>query len=116
MVFQTRYGHHEFLVMSFNLTNASAFIDIMNRVFQNYLDSFVIVFIYDILVYSKNECDNMGQLRVELQTLKEHQLFAKYIKCECWLRSVKFLSHIISSDGAMVETRKTEAVKNCPTH
>ena len=73
MAFRTRYGHYEFLVMSFGLTNApTAFMDLMNRVFRNYLDSFVIVFIDEILVYSKNEYDHMGHLRVVLQTLKEH--------------------------------------------
>ena len=79
--FRTRYGNYEFLVMSFSLTNASAaFMHLMNRVFQNYLDSFVIVFVDGILVYSKNEGDHMVHLRVALQTLKEHQLFAKYSK------------------------------------
>ena len=86
----------------------------MNRVFQKYLDSFVIVFIDDILVYSKNENDHMGHLRVVLQNLKRHQLYAKYSKCEFWLRSVTFLGHIISSEGVEVDLRKTEAVKNCP--
>ena len=100
MAFWTRYGHYEFLVMSFGLTNAlAAFMDLMNSVSQNYLDSFVIFFIDDILVYSKNEGDHMGHLRVVLQTLKGHQLFAKYIKCEFWLRSVTFLGHIISREG-----------------
>ena len=95
----TRYGHYEFLVMAFGLTNAPvAFIDLMNKVFQNYLDSFVIVFIDDILVYSKNASYNMGHFRVVLQTLKKHQLFAKYSKCDFWLRSVTFLGHIISSE------------------
>ena len=73
MAFRSRYGHYEFLVMSFGLTNApTTFMDLMNRVFQNYLDSFVIVFIDNILVYSKNEDDHMGHLRVVWKTLKEH--------------------------------------------
>ena len=73
MAFWTRYDHYEFLVMSFGLTNApAAFMDLTNKVFQNYLDSLVIVFIDDILVHSKNEGDHMGHLRVVLQTLKEH--------------------------------------------
>ena len=80
--FQTRYGHYEFLVMSFGLTNAPVvFMDLMNRVFQNYLDSFVIVFSDDILVYLKNEGDHMNHLRVVLHVIKEHQLFSKYSKC-----------------------------------
>ena len=75
MTFQTRYGHYEFLVMSFGLTNApTTFMDLMNMVFRNYLDSFVIVFIDDILVYSKNEGEHMGHLRVVSQVLKEHQI------------------------------------------
>ena len=79
--FQTRYGYYEFLVMSFGLTNAlEAFRDQMNKVFRNYLDSFVIVFIEDILVYSKNEGDYLSHLRVVLQTLEEYQLYAKYSK------------------------------------
>ena len=111
--FCTRYGHYEFLVMSFGITNApTAFIDLMNRVFQNYLDSFFIVFIDDILVCSKNEDDHMGHLRVVLQTLKEHQLYAKYCKCEFWLRSVAFLGHIISSEEFEVDPRIMEEVKN----
>ena len=96
MSFQTRYGHYEFLVMSFGLTNASTtFMDLMNKVFWNYLDSFVIVFIKEILVYSKNEGEHMDHLGVVLQVLKENQLFAKCCKCEFWLRLVAFLGHII---------------------
>ena len=79
--FLTRYGHYEFLVMSFGLTNApSAFMDLMNRVFQSYLDSFVIVFIDKILLYSKNEGEPMDHSRVVFNVLKEHQIFAKYRK------------------------------------
>ena len=96
-----------FLVMSFSITNAPGVsMDLMNRVFQNYLGSFVIVFIDDILVYSKNEGDHMGHLRVVMQTLKEHQLFAKYRKFEFWLRSVTFLGNIISSEGVEVDPRE----------
>ena len=74
MDFQTRYRNYEFLVMSFGLTNfVPPFMDLMNRVFQNYIDTFVTVFIYNILIYLKNEDDHMGQLKVVLQTLKEHQ-------------------------------------------
>ena len=99
--------------MSFGLTNAPAvFMDLMNRVFRNYLDSFVIIFIGDILVYSKSEGDHMNYLTVVLQVLKEHQLFSKYSKCEFWLRSMTFLCHIISSEVVEIDPSKTEAVKN----
>ena len=87
MAFRTRYGHYEFLVMSFGLTNSPAvFMDLINKVFRSYLDLFVIVFIDDILAYSKNEGDHMNHFRVLLKVLKEHQLFSKYSKCEFWLR------------------------------
>ena len=81
--FRTRYGHYEFLVMSFGLTNApAAFMELMNGVFRPYLDSFVIVFIDDILVYSKTEADHTCHLRVVLQTLRDKKLYAKFSKCE----------------------------------
>ena len=101
--------------MYFGLTNASAaFMDLMNRVFCNHLDSLAIVFTDDILVYSKSENENMGHLRVVLQVLKEQKLFYKYSKCEFRPRSVAFLGHIISSEGIEVDPKKMEAVKNCP--
>ena len=91
-VFLTRYGSFEFLVMPFGLTNAPVvFIDLMNRVFQPYLDQFVIVFIDDILVYSKTAEEHAEHLRIVLQTLRDHQLYAKFEKCGFWLREVKFL-------------------------
>ena len=81
--FRTRYGHYEFLVMSFCITNAlTDFMELINRVFQNYLYSFVIIFIDDIFVYSKNEGDRIAHLRIVLQILKEHEFYAKYSKCE----------------------------------
>ncbi|KAL5567449.1 hypothetical protein UlMin_024084 [Ulmus minor] len=81
--FRTRYGHYEFLVMPFGLTNApAAFMDLMNRIFREYLDKFVIVFIDDILIYSKSQKEHEQHLRVVLQTLKQHQLYAKFSKCE----------------------------------
>ena len=84
--FRTRYGHYEFLVMSFGLTNApTAFMDLMNRVFHPYLDRFVIVFIDDILVYSRSELEHERHLDSVLQTLRQHQLYAKFDKCEFWL-------------------------------
>ena len=87
--FHTRYEHYEFMVLSFGLTNAlAAFMDLMNRMFKPYLDSFVIVFIDDILIYSKNKAEHEEHLRILLQTLKEHQLYAKLSKCEFWLQEV----------------------------
>ncbi|WP_423778398.1 reverse transcriptase family protein, partial [Campylobacter jejuni] len=98
--FRTRYGHYEFLVMSFGLTNApAAFMDLMNRVFREYLDSFVIVFIDDILIYSKTKEEHEQHLRLTLQVLRQHQLYAKFSKCEFWLRSVTFLGHVVSDQG-----------------
>ena len=113
--FRTRYGHYEILLMSFGLTNApTAFMDLINRVFRDYFDSFVIVFIDDILIYSNNEDEHEGYLRLTLQVLKEHQLYAKFSKYEFWLRSVSFLGHIISGDGVEVDLKKTDAVRNWP--
>ncbi|KAJ6810578.1 uncharacterized protein M6B38_103615 [Iris pallida] len=94
--FRTRYGHYEFLVMPFGLTNAPAiFMDLMNRVFYQYLDKFVIVFIDDILIYSKSEEEHEKHLRIVLQTLREEKLYAKLSKCEFWLDQIPFLGHII---------------------
>ena len=110
--FRTRYGHYEFTVMPFGLTNApAAFMDLMNRVFRKYLDKFVIVFIDDILIYSKNPEEHEEHLRLALQTLKEHQLYAKFSKCEFWLKKVHFLGHVVSAEGILVDPTKIEAVK-----
>ena len=98
--FRTRYGHYEFLVMSFGLTNVpAAFMDLMNQVFRPFLDRFVIVFIDDILVYSRSEEEHAMHLRCVLQTLRKHQLYAKFSKCEFWLDHVAFLGHVVSKDG-----------------
>ena len=103
--FRTRYGHYKFLVMSFGLTNApAAFMDFMNRVFKPYLDMFVIVFIDDILIYSRNEEDHASHLRVVLQTFKDRELYAKFSKCEFWIEYVAFLDHIVSGDEIQVDT------------
>ena len=101
--------------MLFGLTNAPAtFMNLMNCVFKQYLDMFVIVFIEDILFYSRTERDHADHLRIVLQTLRDHQLFAKFSKCEFWLRSVAFLGHIISGDGIKVDPQKIDAVRNWP--
>ena len=111
--FRTRYRHYEFLVMPFGLTNApTAFMDLMNRVFQPYLDRFVIVFIDDILVYSGSSEEHSEHLRIVLQTLREQQLYAKLSKCQFWLDKVTFLGHVISVEGVSVDPQKIEAVVN----
>ena len=111
--FRTRYGHYEFIVMPFGLTNApAAFMDLMNRVFKDYLDRFVIVFIDDILVYSKSKGEHEEHLRKVLQVLREKQLYAKFKKCEFWLDRMVFLGHVVSSKGISVDPSKIEAVVN----
>ncbi|XP_015623718.2 uncharacterized protein [Oryza sativa Japonica Group] len=109
--FSTRYGLYEFTVMSFGLTNAPAFfMNLMNKIFMEYLDQFVVVFIDDILIYSKNEEEHAEHLRLIMGKLKDHQLFAKFSKCEFWLDRVAFLGHVISSNGVEVDPSKVEAV------
>ena len=111
--FRTRYGHYEFLVMPFELTNApTAFMDFMNRVFSPYLDKFVIVFIDDILVYSGGPEEHAKHLRTVLQILRERQLYAKFSKCQFWLDKVAFLGHVISAEGVGVDPQKIEAIVN----
>ena len=111
--FKTQYGHYEFLVMPFGLTNAPvAFIDLMNRVFHPYLDQFVIVFIDDILVYSRNAKEHTFHFRIVLHILRNHQLYAKFYKCEFWLNEIVFLGHVISGNGIFVDPRKVESIVN----
>ncbi|XP_024020452.1 uncharacterized protein LOC112091328 [Morus notabilis] len=112
-LFRTRYGHYEFLVMPFGLTNApAAFMDLMNRVFRPHLDRFIIVFIDDILIYSKTQEEHAEHLRIALQTLREHRLYAKKEKCDFWMTEVKFLGHVVSQEGISVDPSKVEAVLN----
>ncbi|KAL0560443.1 hypothetical protein IC582_000848 [Cucumis melo] len=109
--FRSRYGHYEFIVMSFGLTNAPAvFMDLMNRVFREFLDTFLIVFIDDILIYSKTEAEHEKHLRMVLQTLRDNKLYAKFSKCEFWLKQVSFLGHVVSKAGVSVDPAKIEAV------
>ncbi|KAA0053303.1 ty3-gypsy retrotransposon protein [Cucumis melo var. makuwa] len=113
--FRSRYGHYEFIVMSFGLTNAPAmFMDLMNRVFTEFLDTFVIVFIDDILIYSKTEAEHEEHLRMVLQTLRDNKLYAKFSKCEFWLKQVSFISHVVSKAGVSVDPAKIEAVTSWP--
>ncbi|GJT70127.1 putative reverse transcriptase domain-containing protein [Tanacetum coccineum] len=111
--FRTRYGHYEFQVMPFGLTNAPAvFMDLMNRVCKPYLDKFVIVFIDDILIYSKNEKEHEEHLKAILELLKKEQLYAKFSKCEFWIPKVQFLGHVIDSRGIHVDPAKIESIKD----
>ncbi|GJV66474.1 putative reverse transcriptase domain-containing protein [Tanacetum coccineum] len=111
--FRTRYGHYEFQVMSFGLTNAPAvFIDLMNRVCKPYLDKFVIVFIDDILIYSKSKQEHEKHLKLILEFHKKEELYAKSSKCEFWIPKVQFLGHMIDSQGIYVDPAKIESIKD----
>ncbi|XP_021305542.1 uncharacterized protein LOC110431152, partial [Sorghum bicolor] len=111
--FTTRYGLYEYLVMSFGLTNAPAhFMYLMNSVFMPELDKFVVVFIDDILIYSKTKKEHAEHLRIVLTRLREHQLYAKFSKCEFWLDKVHFLGHVLSAEGVAVDPGKVEDVLN----
>ena len=106
-----RYEHFEFIVMPFRLTNApTAFMDLMHRVFQPYLDQFFVVFVDDILIYSQYEEEHEDHLRIILYALRDHQLYAKFSKCEFWLTRVKFLGHVVSASGMPVDLDKEEVV------
>ncbi|KAI3813853.1 hypothetical protein L1987_18588 [Smallanthus sonchifolius] len=114
--FRTRYGHYEFMVMPFGLTIAPAvFMYLMKRVCKPYLDKSVIVFIDDILIYSKTKSDHEQHLKLVLELLRKEQLFAKFSKCEFWLKEVQFLGHIVNEKGIHVVPAKIKAVKNWST-
>jgi hypothetical protein len=109
--FTTRYGLYEYTIMSVGLTNAPAyFMNLMNKVFMEFFDKFVVVFIDDILIYSKSEEEHATHLRLILETLREHQLYAKFSKCEFWLKEVGFLGHVLSARGVLVDPKKIKSV------
>lgn len=113
--FRTRYGHYKFIVMPFGLTNApAAFMDLMQRYFKPYLDYFVVIFIDDILIYSKNRSEHEAHLREVLQVLRKEKLYAKLSKCDFWLEKVMFLGHVITKEGISVDPEKVKAVKQWP--
>nr|GEW25746.1 putative reverse transcriptase domain-containing protein [Tanacetum cinerariifolium] len=113
MAFRTRYGHYEFQVMPFGLTNAPAvFMDLMNRLCKPYLDKFIIIFIDDILIYSKNEKEHENHLKAILELLKEEKLYAKFSKCEFWIPNVQLLGDVIDSIGIHVDPAKIESIKD----
>jgi hypothetical protein len=109
--FTTRYDLFKYTVMSFGLTNAPVyFMNLMNKVFMKFLDKFVVVFVDDILVYSKTEEEHAEHLRLVLGTLREHQLYAKFSKCEFWLKEVGFLGHVISAGGVSMDPSKITSI------
>ncbi|TYK09692.1 pol protein [Cucumis melo var. makuwa] len=113
-IFRSRYGHYEFIVMSFGLINSpTVFMDLMNKMFKNFLDTFIIVFIHDILVYSKTEVEHEKHLHQVLETLQANKLYAKFSKCEFWLK-VSFLGHVVSSERASMDPQKIEVVTSWP--
>ncbi|GKE19031.1 putative reverse transcriptase domain-containing protein [Tanacetum coccineum] len=113
IAFRTRYGHYDFQVMPFGLTNTpTVFMDLMNRVCKPYLDKFMIVFIDDILIYSKSEEEHAEHLKLSLELLKKEELCPKFSKCEFWLSKVQFLGHVIDSEGVHVDPAKIESIKD----
>ncbi|WVZ93886.1 hypothetical protein U9M48_039838, partial [Paspalum notatum var. saurae] len=110
--FVTRYGHHEFTVVSFGLTNAPAyFMNMMNMIFMKELDQCVVVFIDDILIFSKTREEH----EIVLEKLRENQLYEKFSKCDFWLEKVAFLGHVLTAEGVSVDPEKVEAVSNWKT-
>ena len=109
--FRMRYGHFEFTVMPFGLTNApTTFMDLMHKVFQLYLDQFVVVFMHDILIYSQSKREHEDHTRIVLQLLRDHQLYDKFNVYEFWLTEVRFLGHMVSASGVSMDPKKVEAV------
>jgi hypothetical protein len=110
--FRTRYGHYEFTVVSFGLSNTPVvFMCLMNGVFRDYLEKFVIVFLDEILVYYKSEEEHEQHLRMVLQVLREHQLYAKLRKCSFYQEQIHYLGHIILKDGIVVDPENIEAIR-----
>ncbi|XP_019059144.1 PREDICTED: uncharacterized protein LOC109117062 [Tarenaya hassleriana] len=111
IAFRTRCGHFEFVVMPFGLTNAPAvFMELMNTTFMDYLDGFVIIFIDDILVYSKSREDHMIHLEKVLKHLRREKLYAKLSKCDFWMQEVGFLGHVVSAEGVKVDPSKVSTI------
>lgn len=114
--FRTRYGQFEFLVMPFGLTNAPAtFQSLMNRIYNKYMDKFVLVYLDDILVFSKDEKEHAKHLRLALEVLRKHKLYCALKKCEFYKTSIEFLGHVISGDGISVDSKKIAAIQGWPT-
>eukprot|EP00253_Pinus_taeda_P020519 PITA_20519 len=113
--FRTRYGHYEFVVLPFGLTNAPAtFMCLMNSVFHRFLDKFVLIFIDDILIYSRSRKEHEEHLRLVLQTLREHQLYAKFSKCDFFKEEIQYLGHVITKEGIAVDPEKIRTIMEWP--
>eukprot|EP00253_Pinus_taeda_P014522 PITA_14522 len=113
--FRTRYGHYEFVVLPFGLTNAPAtFMCLMNSVFHKFLDKFVLIFIDDILIYSRSRKEHEENLRVVLQTLREHQLYANFCKCDFFKEEIQYLGHVITKEGIAVDPEKIRTIMEWP--
>jgi hypothetical protein len=109
--FRMRYGHYEFVVIPFGLTNApTTFMCLMNNIFSQYLDKFVLVFIDDILVYSKTKEEHKEHLRIVLKTLRKHKLYAKFDKCDFYQKKIQYLGHVISEEGIAVDPENIRAI------
>jgi hypothetical protein len=114
--FWTRYGHYEFVVVSFGLTNAPAtFMFLMNNVLSKFLDKFVLDFIDDILIYSKNREEHEEHLRLVLQVLTEHHLYTKFNKCDFFQKQINYLGHVLSEEGVAVDPDKIRSIMEWPT-
>jgi hypothetical protein len=113
--FRTQFGHYEFVVVPFGLTNSPiVFMSLMNDVFQKYLDRFVQVFLDDILIYSKNEREHEEHLRVVLSCLRENKLYGRFLKCSFFQKEIHYLGHIIYGEGISVDPEKVKAIMECP--
>ena len=113
--FRTRYGHYKFIVMLFGFSNKPiVFMCLLNGVFRSYLDKFVIVFLDDILIYSKSEEENEQHFRMMLQVLWENKLYAKLKKCLFYERHIHYLGHIISKEGIVVDPAKIKSNEEWP--
>ena len=109
--FRTLYGHYEFFVMPFGLTNTStAFMCLMNNIISNYLDKFMVVFIDDMLIYSKNEQEHEEHLKIVLQVLREQQLYATFSQCDFFKEKIQYLGHLVSKEGISVDLEKVKAI------
>ena len=111
----TKYGHYDFFVMPFGFTNASAiFMCLMDNVLHKYIDKFIVVFIDDILIYSKSKEELTEQLKIILQVLREHQLYAKFSKCDLFKDKIQYLGHVITKEGISVDPKKIKAIEKWP--